>query len=117
VVFDLANDEGERDAQKRITTYTFSKKGGVRLLYRPGESLWAEVPVKKEGEAGDWLLTWARNRSQVYQFERLARPPRLHRKGEKNTEGLLLDDVFLTVKEPGGGVPKIPALIPVVNLK
>jgi hypothetical protein len=116
VAFTPLDEEGRRDPQKRVTTYPFIREGGAAVFYRPGDSLWAELPVRKDGEAGEWLLTWARGRSEVYQFERLVRPPRLHRKGEKNTAGDLLEDVSLAVT-PEGGIAPVPDLMPVVNLK
>ena len=60
------------------------------------------------------LLTWSLCRSQVFQFERLVRPPRLHRKDQLATAGDLMPDISLTVAV--GLVPHLPDLIPVVKL-
>ena len=89
--------------------------GRQPIVYRPGDLLYAVLPVQRHGE-GDWRLTWGRGRSQRYQFERLVRPPRLHRKDQDNTQGELLDDVQL-VLQPAEGVPSLPDLMPVVILK
>ena len=62
------------------------------------------------------MLTWARDRSSVYQFERLRRPPRLHKANEPNTEGTLEEGVRLLI-DPPDGVPRVPDLLPVVRLE
>ena len=62
------------------------------------------------------MLTWARARSEGYQFERLVRPPRLHRKAQENIEGDLLGDVSTSLL-PERGVPKVPDLLPIVMSK
>jgi hypothetical protein len=115
LTFRLTDDEGHRDAQVRVTRYSFSRDMGAALVYRPGDVLYAVLPVKKDGQ-GDWALTWARSRSEVYQFERLVRPPRLHRKDQENTQGELLEDIQLAI-QPAHGVPAVPDLMPVVILK
>lgn len=112
--FNLKEDEGKRDPQNRLTLYSFTRESPAVMDYRPGDIFWAELPVQREGEPGDWILTWARTRSAIYQFECLGRAPRLHRKEEKNTSGMLLEDVKLSWE---GNVPKVPDLIPVVNLR
>jgi hypothetical protein len=96
--------------------YSFVSKGGSALTYQPGEFFFASLPVKKDGDAGEWRLTWARRRSALWAFEALSRPPRLHRADQENTEGELLEDVTLKILPPGG-VPKVPDLVPVVDLK
>jgi hypothetical protein len=72
--------------------------------------------VRKEGDDRAWMLTWARDRSELYQFECLTRPARLHRQDLPNTSGDLTDDIRVTV-DPERGLPKVPDLIPVVKLK
>jgi hypothetical protein len=61
------------------------------------------------------MFTWARSRSEVYQHERLARPPRLHRRDQGNTTGELAAGVVLRATE-GTGIPPAPDLLPVVRL-
>lgn len=109
------DEEGRRDAQMRTTTYTFVREGEGAVTYHPGDLMWANLAVKRQGEPGDWLLTWSRFHSRLYQFECLSRPPRLHRTSEPNTAGDLLEDVTLEVMPPDG-VPRVPDLLPVVKL-
>jgi hypothetical protein len=115
-VFRSTDDEGRRDPQRRVTVFSFFKEKGGPLLYRPGDALYATLDVKKEGTSAPWRLTWARDRSEVYQFERLVRPPRLHAADRPNTEGELAEDVTVLFQPPGG-IPKVPDLMPVVRLK
>ncbi len=70
--------------------------------------------MQNAGSSG-WVLTWARNRSQVYQFERLQRPPRLHPKDKANTQGEVQEGISLEFP-PEAGIPKMPDLMPVVPL-
>jgi hypothetical protein len=103
--------EGERDAQRRVWTYQFRAAGGQSITYRPGDALWATLPLRE-----DWMFTWVRGRSLMYEFERLVRPPRLHRMKEPTTTGTLEEKVRLTLIPPGG-VPRLPELLPVVRLE
>jgi hypothetical protein len=106
--------EGRRDAKHRVTLYTLEPEGGATLTYRPGDSLWAELPLRDKDNR-DMLFTWSACRSLVYQFERLVRSPRLHRKDQENTAGEIAEGVLLIV--PEGGVPRVPDLLPVVKLE
>jgi hypothetical protein len=108
--------EGRRDPRRRVTTYTLVPEGGTALTYRPGDLLWAELPLKDTADNRDWLFTWSVCRSLVYQFERLVRPPRLHLKGQEATAGEVADGVGLTI-QPERGVPRVPDLLPVVRLE
>jgi hypothetical protein len=103
--------EGERDARRRVWTYSFRAVEGQRLTYRPGDAFWATLPLRDE-----LMFTWARGHSLMYQFERLVRPPRLHKMKEAATAGTLEENVRLTVTPPEG-VPHLPDLIPVVRLE
>lgn len=116
LIFKAQDEEGRRDPQQRVTVYTFDRASGAGITYRPGDTLFAKLPVRRDGDPADWALTWARNRSDVYQFERLVRPPRLHRKDQPNKEGELLENVIATVT-PESGLPRVPDLMPVVILK
>lgn len=102
--------EGERDPQRRVWTYSFRLPEAQTLTYRPGDALWATLPLRE-----DWMFTWVRCHSLMYQFERLARPPRLHQTKEEATKGTLEEAVRLTIV-PAEGVPRLPDLIPVVRL-
>jgi hypothetical protein len=101
--------EGQRDVERRVRTYTFRPTSAARWTYRPGDALWAELPLR-DGQ----MFTWARDRSLRYQFERLARPPRLHKSGEPSSSGTLAEGVRLLVTPPDG-LPRVPDLLPVVR--
>src|SRR5262249_29872390 len=112
VVLELRNTgDSKRDDQRRVRIYTFRPGDKQRLTYRPGDTLWAELPVG-DGQ----MFTWALNRSTIYQFERLLRPPRLHKSGEPPTKGELAKEVRLQVV-PEDGIPRVPDLLPVAQLK
>jgi hypothetical protein len=102
--------EGERDPQRRVWLYSFRLGEAQTLTYRPGDALWATLPLRD-----GWLLTWVRGHSLMYQFERLNRPPRLHQAKEEPTSGTLEEGVRLTII-PADGVPRVPDLMPVVRL-
>jgi hypothetical protein len=103
--------QGLRDVERRVWYYTFRPVERQRLVYRPGDRLWATLPLRD-----DLMFTWARCRSAVYQFERLRRPPRLHRASEPNTSGVLEEGVHL-ISDPPDGVPRVPDLLPLVRLE
>jgi hypothetical protein len=103
--------EGERDPERRVWTYQFRVAEERTLTYRPGDALWATLPLRD-----DWMFTWVRSRSLTYRFELLTRPPRLHKRGEEAaTRGTLEEEVRLTII-PADGVPRLPDLIPKVQL-
>jgi hypothetical protein len=102
--------EGERQAQGRVWTYTFRLVEGQRIVYRPGDWLWATLPLR-DGQ----MFTWARDRSSLYRFERLLLPPRLHKADEPNINGSRQEGVRLTFFPPDG-VPRVPDLMPEVQL-
>jgi hypothetical protein len=102
--------EGQRDPQRRVWTYSFRLSEPQTLTYRPGDALWATLPLRD-----DWKFTWVRCHSLMYQFERLTRPPRLHQTKETTTSGTLEEEVRLSII-PTDGVPRLPDLMPVVRL-
>jgi hypothetical protein len=107
--------ERKHEPQRGVTRFELQAVKPQVLVYKPGNVLWATLPLRDtEKPDEDWMLTWARGRSAVYEFERLARPPRLHRAKEENTEGKIVDEATLTIKE--GGLPTVPDLVPVVKL-
>jgi hypothetical protein len=115
LVFEVVGDL-QRDPQRRVTTYTFRPVAGSgTLTYQPGDDLWATLPLK-DADNREWIFTWARSRSEVYQQERLHLPPRLHRRDQENTAGELATGVVLRATE-GQGVPPVPDLMPVVISK
>jgi hypothetical protein len=115
-VLKLLDEDGRREPQRRVTVYNFLRDSSAPMTYLPGDQFFAHVAVKKEGDDRAWLLTWARSRSELYQFECLAKPARLHRNDQPNTAGDLAEDIKLTVT-PDKGLPPVPDLIPVVKLR
>jgi hypothetical protein len=104
------------DEKTKTVTYQLRPLDRSNLTYRPGDKLWAVLPLRDIAKRDDeWALTWTRCRSDVYQFERLTREPRLHRKDQKATEGKIAEGVSLTVTQ-GSGIPTVPDLVPVVIL-
>jgi energy-coupling factor transporter ATP-binding protein EcfA2 len=114
LTFSSTTPTGSQEASRAPSNYRFIADGSSQLAYRPGELLWATLPVKRPDEDGDWLLTWSMCRSQLYQFERLLRSPRLHRSEQPNTEGKIAEGVLLSIIPPNG-VPAAPDLLPVVK--
>jgi hypothetical protein len=114
LVFEPTADESH-DLRRRRTTYRYRQTSGSTMTYRPGDSYWIELPCKN-GDDPDWLFTWNRSRSQVYQFERVLYPPRLHRKGQEATDGEVANGVTLSVL-PENGLPRVPDLLPIVPFK
>jgi GTPase SAR1 family protein len=111
LVFARSSDVGI--GNQGIINYSFQLPKGETLVYHPGDTFYAALPVEQEGQGSDWMLTWARSRSQVYAMERLLRPPRLHRKDEQNTQGELLEDVAITPFP--NTFPREPDLLPIVK--
>jgi hypothetical protein len=103
--------EGERDPRTRAWRYTYRPAESHRITFRPGDRFWATLTLRD-----DWMLTWSRERSALYRFECLRRPPRLHKAGEVSTEGSLQEGVRVTV-QPDDGLPRVPDLLPVVRLE
>jgi|GEM_PF-957152 len=102
--------EGERDPQRRVWTYSFRLSQPQTLTYRPGDALWATLLLRD-----DWMFTWVRCRSLMYQFERLMQPPQLHPTKEAAGNGTLEEEVRLRTV-PVEGIPRLPDLMPVVRI-
>jgi hypothetical protein len=99
------------DSARRVRAYTYRLAEGKGIVYKPGDSLWAELPLAGSKER----LVWSQSRSALYQFERLRMPPRLQSSAATSLdEGRLLDDVRL-VPRPEDGVPAVPDLMPWVK--
>lgn len=104
--------EPVRDAARRLVAQTYRLVEGQKIVYRPGEQLWVELPIRGNTER----LVWSQSRSSLYQFESLLSPPRLQSvKATSLHEGRLLDDIKLVVR-PEEGVPPLPDLLPLVKL-
>jgi hypothetical protein len=102
--------EGRRDADLPMTDYWFQPADPLALTYMPGDALWIDLQVTKAKQPG-WRLTWAANRSTMYQFERFAGAPRLHRENQENLQGELIEGAALK-NTPQGGIPPVPDLLP-----
>jgi GTPase SAR1 family protein len=108
--------EKQPDEKGRAVSYQFRPNDRSNVTYHPGDKLWATLPLRDTAKRDEeWVFTWSRCRSEVYQFERFGREPRLHRKDQKTTEGKLAEGVALTVTQ-GSGIPSVPDLVPVVLL-
>jgi hypothetical protein len=104
----------QREPQRGVTVYLLRLKEGSTLTYHPGDDLIAQIPVR-DGDNREMQLTWARGRSQVYQFEHLVREPRLHRRSEEAIKGQLEPAIHLSVPPEQGSIPRVPDLVPVVK--
>jgi hypothetical protein len=102
---------GDPEREKQSVVYTFLASGNAKLTYRPGETFFAELPVRKGTQ--DLKLTWAGSRTLAFQFERLLREPRLHTPDQSSIDGLLAVGVVARVAE--GTFPSVPAMVPVVG--
>jgi hypothetical protein len=90
------------------TRYTFLPEESGKLVYRPGEELRAELPVRSGNQ--EFKLAWESGRTKTYQFDRLAREPRL----VKSTGNEAATGVRLT-PSAGSALPRLPALFPEVK--
>ncbi len=107
-VFEKTSDE-KRELSRAVTVYTF-RSNQQTIAFEPGNSLWADLPVKNQ-ESSNYRLTWSRSRSQVYQFQRLQSAPRLHLATQSHIDGKLEEGVTLSFV-PENGIPSLPTLVP-----
>jgi hypothetical protein len=102
------NVRGEGVRQGATVVYTLAADADVRLTYRPGELLTAELPVRAGMQ--DLKLVWGPGGTDVFQFERLLREPKLVRGGSSEpAAGVRLTPTAGTV------VPPLPPLLPEVR--
>jgi GTPase SAR1 family protein len=100
-----------RDEARGVVRYTFRRVGPKRLDYRPGDALWAELPLA----GGKEKLVWSTSRSQLYLIDRLRNPPLRQSVGATSLgEGKAQPEVRLTGR-PEEGLPSVPDLLPAVN--
>jgi hypothetical protein len=100
-------NEGTR--RGAVWVYRYAAPADSKLAYRPGDGLTAELPVRVGGQS--LRLIWEAGGTETFQFDRLAREPRLVRPGSppERAEG-----VRLTPAE-GSVVPRVPVLLPDVR--
>ena len=103
----LKPDGDQRDKQTVVHVFA----GDGKVTYRPGDTFYAELAVKRGDR--DMRLTWFGGRTRSFQFECLALPPRLHAPEQNYSDGPVAEGVSLAVVE--GTVPTVPALIPNVR--
>jgi GTPase SAR1 family protein len=114
LVYETKGDP-ETDQDRRVKIYTLKIQGDAKsLTYKPGDALWASLPVEHGGKE-DWVLSWVRGRSAVYQIDHLVRTPQLHPKDQPATRGEPAQGVQLRAAE--GQLPTVPELMPVVKLE
>jgi hypothetical protein len=108
--------EPQLDSERRVQVYSLRLDGAPHALtYHPGDKLWADLPAGY-GDSADWMLTWVRGRSEVYQFDHLRRAPQLHPKDQDVSRGEVAQGVYLNARE-GSQLPAVPELMPVVKLE
>ena len=101
--YPMVGEPVERDLAK---VYTFGAAPAV--TYRPGDDLRAELPVRSGVQA--FTLVWDAGGTRTFQFDRLAREPRLVRDGAAEpATGVRL------APAAGSVVPRAPALLPEVR--
>jgi hypothetical protein len=108
------HQEGPGSPRDRSTLYRFLPDGETSLDFRPGDQVWAVLPVT-DGTGKTWSLTWSRCRSQQYEFERLVKEPFVHAPPVSPPQGRVADGVGLSFAE--GAIPRVPDLMPPVTLK
>jgi hypothetical protein len=103
-------ERSDHDARARVTTYDFVPEGPASLIFHPGDTLWADLPLRDAANTA-WIFTWSQCRSRMYEFERLIRSPRLHREDQDSATGDLVEGAALIIP----GYPRVPDLLPVVK--
>jgi hypothetical protein len=106
--------EPTADPKRRQKMYTFAREAAEAVVYLPGDALRAELSVGRNTANQERFLTWVDGRSQVFQFERLDREPRLQAGGTRDPAGAIAEGVVLTARPEA--VPKLPDLLPTVRL-
>jgi hypothetical protein len=103
--------EPARDAARGVWTWTYRLSAGQRIFYRPGEKLWAELPLRD----GKQRLVWGDARSQRFAFDGLRRPPRVQGPGAASLSSGTAQEGMVLSFTPEDGVPRVPDLVPEVK--
>lgn len=99
--------EPQVDRGRRLRLYTYRLTRGDKVVFHPGENLWAELPLS----GGERRLVWSQARSSLYLFERLRNPPRVQALTARSLEdGQVVSGAGLVVRE--GSIPAVPDLLP-----
>lgn len=107
VVREFRLPPGDEGARRGSTWhYRFAPPADAKFVYRPGDGLTAELPVRVGGDS--LRLVWDVGSTETFQFDRLFREPRLVRPGTPpdRAEGVRLTPV------EGSVVPRVPVLLP-----
>lgn len=98
---------GEGMQQGLAMLYRFGSDAG--FIYRPGDGLRAEVPVRSGDQV--FTLVWEEGLTRTYQVDRLGREPRLVRDGDQSepATGVILAPAL------GSTMPRVPVLLPDVR--
>ncbi len=103
--------EPQHDRTRRVRIYTYRLTVGDRVVFRPGDNLWAELPLR----GGKERLVWSQARSSLYLVERLRNPPRQQPSNARSLdEGRLIERARLLIR-PEDSVPRVPDLLPDVR--
>ena len=97
---------GKGDTRDNATVYRLAPEGSGKIAYFAGDDLRAVLPVKAGSQS--LALQWETGASKTFQFDRLAREPRL----TKPTGGTEPATGVKLVPTPGSTIPKLPVLLP-----
>jgi hypothetical protein len=124
IVFRWRSDKVKEIDDPPAKRYTFELDSDTDIVFRPGDDLRAELLLE-----GDQKLTWGSEGSTVYHLEWLRQaerapagerradpPPRLHKLDEPADKGTQQPKVLLSF-DPSDGVPKVPDLLPKVQVE
>jgi hypothetical protein len=99
--------DAQRDPVRRLRLYTFRLARGDRVVFKPGDNLWGELPL-----SGERKLVWSQARSSLYLFERLRTAPLVQSSTAKSLEaGQVVEGAGLVFR-PDDSVPRVPDLLP-----
>jgi hypothetical protein len=100
--------EPQRDRGRRLRLYTFRLTRGDQVIFRPGDNLWAELPLS----GGELRLVWSQARSSLYLFERLRTTPLVQPVSARSLDaGRPVTGATLVIR-PDDSVPRVPDLLP-----
>jgi hypothetical protein len=97
---------GDGSQQGLATAYRFAPDPAGPLTYRPGDGFRAELPVRSGDQR--FTLVWDEGVTRTFQFDRLAREPRLVPASgpAEPATGVAL------APAPGSTLPRLPILLP-----